>query len=162
MDSPESRFHLSSFQMDIAGVNNKNKVNICWENINMGLLNPTQGRERNFLFSLMRFIKPLDGSIWGIKNLLLSLMPINTATTMAVYTSFIPNWFHCTKIEIFRISAAAMKITFQIKEPPIKYHWHLVPSFYGQIWQQVNDRFSPNITHSRIACYLIFLKWLDI
>ena len=98
MDSPESRFHLSCFQMDIAGVNNKNKVNICWENINMGLLNPTQGRERNFFHSLTRFVKPLDGPIWGIKYLLLPLMPINTRdhNGRLNYTSFIPNSFHCT------------------------------------------------------------------
>ena len=42
---------------------------ICWE--------------QNF-DSLTPSVKPLDGPIWGIKYLLLSLMPINTATTMAV------------------------------------------------------------------------------
>ena len=64
----------------------------------MGLLNPTQGRERNFFHSLTRFVKPLDGPIWGIKYLLLPLMPINTRdhNGRLNYTSFIPNSFHCT------------------------------------------------------------------
>ena len=49
----------------------------------LGIWRGEQSWERNF-DSLTPSVKPLDVPIWGIKYLLLSLMPINTATTMAV------------------------------------------------------------------------------
>ena len=59
---------------------------------------PLRGEKETFFHSLTRFVKPLDGPIWGIKYLLLPLMPINTRdhNGRLNYTSFIPNSFHCT------------------------------------------------------------------